>query len=180
MVNAWYMDGSSDDQRFLHQKNPNEDVSLDTLKSFGVEYFFFDVEGHEENPEYEKLRKDRGYSYQDVIAVSPTTLPNYEQKIKSFFEEHLHVDEEIRYCMDGSGYFDVRDPQDRWIRIELVKGDMIVLPAGIYHRFTLDTKNYIKAKRLFVGEPIWTPHNRPCDKMPARQQYVKNFITCQS
>ena len=50
-----------------------------------------------------------------------------------------------------AGYFDVRGEDEEWIRVACKKGDMIVLPEGIYHRFTLDSQDYIKViqQRLF-------------------------------
>jgi 1,2-dihydroxy-3-keto-5-methylthiopentene dioxygenase len=124
------------------------------------------------------IMKTRGYSYSDQVRVCPEHLPNFEAKIKAFYEEHIHYDEEIRYCMEGAGYFDVRDFDDQWVRIALSPGDMIILPEGIYHRFTCDASNYIKAMRLFVGEPVWTPYNRDAiveAKDQSRLKYLATF-----
>ncbi|XP_031477918.1 probable inactive acireductone dioxygenase 2 [Nymphaea colorata] len=174
-IQAWYMNDTNEDQRLPHHCNPEEYVSLEKLSELGVLYWHLNADDYENDEEFNKIRESRGYTYSDLITCCPDKLPNYEAKIQSFFEEHIHSDEEIRFCLEGSGYFDVRDLNDRWIRIWVKKGDMIVLPAGIYHRFTLDSDNYIMALRLFVGEPVWTPHNRPQDDHPARLDYIKAF-----
>lgn len=53
----------------------------------------------------------------------------------------------LRCVVYSTGYFDVRDFDDNWIRIKCEKGDMIVLPEGMYHRFTLNEKDYIKVSQ---------------------------------
>lgn len=169
-------DDKAGDQRLPHKQDPNIECTTARLAELGVLHWTLDADKFEGDPELEKIRQERGYSYQDIITVSPEKLANYEDKIKSFFEEHMHTDEEIRYILEGSGYFDVRAQDEKWIRISMGKGDMITLPAGMYHRFTLDDKNYIKAMRLFVGEPVWTPLNRPQDEHPIRKGYVQQFV----
>jgi 1,2-dihydroxy-3-keto-5-methylthiopentene dioxygenase len=142
------------------------------LERLGVLYYRLpQVEG------VDKLASERGYKNRDEITVSPEKMGDiYEDKVKSFFHEHLHEDEEIRYIRDGKGYFDVRSRGDEWVRIQLEKvrsrimslswqywrlkvfqvssihdqltihqDDLIVLPAGIYHRFTTDADNVTKS-----------------------------------
>lgn len=131
-----------------------------------------------DDPRLQAIREERGYTYSDQIECCPEKLPGYDMKILNFYEEHIHRDEEIRFCVDGSGYFDVRDQNDKWIRIAVRAGDLIILPEGIMHRYTNDTNNYIKAMRLFVGEPIWTPYNRTdiAEDDDSVIKYKKQFI----
>merc|ERR1712196_34859 len=81
--------------------------------------------------------------------------------------------------MAGCGYFDVRGKNDEWYRIQCVKGDLITLPKGMFHRFTTDESNYIKAMRLFQGEPVWTAVPIE-EKSEARTSYSNEFLGSES
>ena len=177
-IRAWYMDDDEvTDQRAPHRRDDDCDVSREQLDALGV-LQWSGIDGADD-PTLAKIKEDRGYTYTDVITVSPGKLEGYEQKIKNFFREHIHYDEEIRFCVDGTGYFDIRDKDNKWIRVSVEKGDLIILPEGSYHRFTCDEKDYILAMRLFVGEPVWTPYNRDeIDEKEneSRLKYVKAFF----
>ncbi len=103
------------DQRLAHDSGKT--VGVEDLTKLGVLYYRIgDVSGVDE------LAAERGYRNRDEITVSPEKMGAvYEDKVKSFFHEHLHEDEEIRYIRDGHGYFDVRNKGDQWVRIQLEK-----------------------------------------------------------
>ena len=108
------------DQRELHDSG--REIAADYLSKLGVLYYHFpDV------ADVDKLASNRHYKNRDMITVSPEKMGDvYEEKVKMFFNEHLHEDEEIRYIRDGTGFFDVRSEGDEWVRIQLEKDDLIV------------------------------------------------------
>ncbi|KAH8827277.1 Fe-ARD 1 [Flagelloscypha sp. PMI_526] len=175
-MRAYNFDNIPGDQRLPHDTNSTP-VSVDELKKLSVLYWEIPIDGNEIT-KIDAVAKERGYKNRDEINVSKAGLGDlYETKIKTFFEEHMHEDEEIRFILEGSGFFDVRDASsDQWIRIHVEQGDLLVVPAGIYHRFTLDTNDKIRAMRLFQDEPKWVPHNRSeeTDKNFHRVEYLKS------
>ncbi|KAF5322341.1 hypothetical protein D9619_002202 [Psilocybe cf. subviscida] len=176
-MRAYYFDNLPGDQRRPHDYVPSRPVSREILEKLNVKYWTIPVEGHA--PKIDALALEQGYKNRDMINVSREGLGEiYEQKMKTFFEEHMHEDEEIRYVLEGTGFFDVREtPTNEWIRLAVEPGDLVVIPAGIYHRFTLDERDMIKAMRLFQDEPKWVPHNRSeeTDVNPHRVNYLKNI-----
>ncbi|KAJ2895925.1 uncharacterized protein MKZ38_006043 [Zalerion maritima] len=171
-MKAYWYDNLPGDQRLPHDSG--KELSAEELGELGVIYHQVqDVEG------VNAIATKRGYKNRDEIVVSPEKMGDgYEEKVKMFFDEHLHEDEEIRYIKNGTGYFDVRSKGDEWVRIEVAKDDLLILPPGIYHRFTTAESNYIQAMRLFKEEPKWTPLNR-CEDLnsnPFRKEYVQQHL----
>ncbi|KAF8176918.1 Acireductone dioxygenase ARD family [Pholiota molesta] len=176
-MRAYYFDNLPGDQRLPHDCVPSRPVAPETLDKLSVKVWTIPVAGHE--AAVDALARERGYKNRDTIEVSKEGLGEiYEAKIKTFFEEHMHEDEEIRYILSGSGFFDVREtPTDEWIRVAMEPGDLLVIPAGIYHRFTLDEANRISALRLFQDEPKWAAYNRSeaTEANPHRREYLKSI-----
>ncbi|XP_013381806.1 1,2-dihydroxy-3-keto-5-methylthiopentene dioxygenase [Lingula anatina] len=179
MVRAWYFDNDEEGNKKLpHMTDPPQFVDLEGLKKIGVLYWKVDVDGDdmEDGGLVPKLKEERGYKHGDSIAISRELMPDYVDVSKMLYTEHLHPDEEIRLAVDGVAYFDVRDLEDKWIRIEISKGDLIILPAGLYHRFTLEQeKRFVKLERFFTEITRWTPYNRPADDHPSRVAYLKSM-----
>lgn len=169
-MKAYFHDNvESLDKREDHDSG--EELTVEQLKAIGVLAYHFD-----DLADVDELATQRKYVSRDVVEITPEKMGGpeaYAEKLRTFYAEHLHEDEEIRYILEGEGFFDVREEGDRWVRCKLTKGDLLILPAGIYHRFTLSTNDYVKALRLFREEPRWVAYNRPeADGNKYREQYL--------
>lgn len=175
MVKIYYY--KEDDMPMTAPHDSGEPVAVGELEKLGVFYKYIDVPAS-----VDILATERQYKNRDYITLDGATFPGGEEalnaKLDVFFSEHIHEDEEIRYIIDGTGYFDVRDNEDRWIRTLVEKYDLLILPAGIYHRFTLTDDKFVKALRLFKDEPKWVALNRTDDNTESnefRKEYVASL-----
>ncbi|KAJ3813494.1 Acireductone dioxygenase ARD family [Lentinula lateritia] len=176
---AYYFDNQPGDQRLPHHDSESSrSVDTEILSSIKVESWNIPVdEWYEEK--LDAIAKERAYKNRDVITLSKENLgEDFEEKIKVFYKEHIHEDDEIRYILSGGGFFDVRQAStNAWIRLAVSPGDLLVIPAGIYHRFTVNEGNMAQAVRLFKDEPKWMAIYRgeESDANPHRIRYLKSI-----
>lgn len=103
--------------------------------------------------ELDQLKEKMGYITEDIVVLSDKT-PNLESLMEKFKREHHHVDDEVRFVVDGSGIFPVKI-EDDIIDIHVEAGELIVVPAGARHWFELDENRKIKCIRVFKTPSGW-------------------------
>ncbi len=142
---------------FLDQ--PQQAVGAEKLYAEGIYYAQMPVDEEQYRAPLDAICRERGYVAQDQVHLSVST-PNLEPLLEKFFQEHLHTDEEIRFVLKGEGIFDLRDCDDRWMRVHVVPGDLLIVPPNKYHRFALTDAMNITCKRLFQNQDGWAALNR--------------------
>lgn len=108
--------------------------------------------------EIRDLASRRGYLTWDVIALSEAT-PNLEELLKKFEQVHTHTEDEVRAITAGKGIFIIKgDDETGYFDVELNAGDVISVPEGKPHFFTLMENKQIVAVRLFIETEGWIAH----------------------
>ncbi|HUX43926.1 MAG TPA: cupin domain-containing protein [Terracidiphilus sp.] len=106
--------------------------------------------------EISEMKRRGGYVTADVIDVNPET-PNLETMLAKFDKEHTHSEDEVRFILAGRGIFFLH-LAGQVISVEVGPGDMLRVPRGTTHWFTLCADRRIRAIRWFQDTAGWTPH----------------------
>ena len=106
--------------------------------------------------EIAEMKRRGGYVTADVIDVNAQT-PNLEVMLAKFDKEHTHDEDEVRFILSGRGIFFLHI-NARVASVEVGPGDMLRVPRGTTHWFTLCEDRRIRAIRWFQDTAGWTPH----------------------
>lgn len=135
-------------------RDDNKAIDQNVLEANGVIYRALPKEKAGYQPHLDELTKRRGYLTQDEVSLLPD-MPNLAQVLAKFDPEHKHDDDEVRFVLEGEGVFDIRSNDERWMRVVVEPGDLIVVPKGKHHRFELTEKKHIHCVRLFKDPAGW-------------------------
>jgi 1,2-dihydroxy-3-keto-5-methylthiopentene dioxygenase len=107
--------------------------------------------------EIRQLSAEGGYVTADVIDIHPTT-PNIDALLAKFDKEHWHDEDEVRFTIAGRGIFHINPQNGPVVAVTVTPGDLLVVPKGTLHWFTLGPERRIRTIRLFQDAAGWTPH----------------------
>jgi 1,2-dihydroxy-3-keto-5-methylthiopentene dioxygenase len=106
--------------------------------------------------EIDEMKRRGGYVTADVIDVKPET-PGLEAMLAKFDKEHTHSEDEVRFILSGRGIFFLH-LGGKVYSVEVGPGDMLRVPRGTTHWFTLCEDRRIRAIRWFQDTTGWAPH----------------------
>ena len=105
---------------------------------------------------FEDLKRHMGYMARDLIVIHED-VPGLGDLLRRFDSVHYHEDDEVRYVLEGSGYFGFVEPDGGQFLLEVAAGDYLNVPARTEHWFEMKQSRRIKAVRYFTDTTGWVP-----------------------
>lgn len=162
MARVRWMDGSAETKTITDEAGVHA-----ALATFGVDYEQWDLSRVSEaapanevltayRDEIDRMKKLGGYTTADVIDVTRDT-PGLDAMLAKFDKEHTHSEDEVRFILRGHGIFFLHVNDHPVLSVEVEAGDLIRVPRGTRHWFTLCADRRIRAIRWFQLASGWTP-----------------------
>jgi 1,2-dihydroxy-3-keto-5-methylthiopentene dioxygenase len=115
----------------------------------------------------DRLRKIGGYQSVDVVRMHPEH-PDREAMRGKFLSEHIHLDDEVRFFVEGAGAFYLRN-KEHVLQVVCTAGDLLSVPKHTRHWFDMGPRPMFAAIRLFTTPDGWVAEftgDRIADDMP--------------
>jgi 1,2-dihydroxy-3-keto-5-methylthiopentene dioxygenase len=141
-LNAWPAPTAPRAQALLAQKSLNDGEKEELLKAV--------------DNRFQELRASKGYSTRDMVVIHED-IPGLPDMLAKFDKIHYHTDDEVRYILEGRGYFGFVEPDGNQFLLEVGAGDYINVPANAEHWFEMRDSKRIKAVRYFIDTSGWAP-----------------------
>ena len=138
--------------------NPKEVAcSPDELRAEGIECGEFDPKAVGDIAT--RVKRERSLAQHDDVRLTPAD----EAKIAREADEHAHMEDEVRLVVEGEAVYDVRARDERWLRLQVKAGDLVVIPSHRYHRFLLGATGVVRFVQPFSERPALIPLYRASD-----------------
>eukprot|EP01061_Rhynchopus_euleeides_P009967 TRINITY_DN19285_c0_g1_i3.p1 TRINITY_DN19285_c0_g1~~TRINITY_DN19285_c0_g1_i3.p1 ORF type:complete len:334 (+),score=67.69 TRINITY_DN19285_c0_g1_i3:209-1210(+) len=167
---AWLLspDGSLPDltsaAKYHNRRRDSSYLSQDLLQGIGVVYMKLPTSSLDQ---LNSLCDERGYTSLNREEFCPSS-----DHLEEWYSEQYNTSEYIAFVLSGSCYFDFRDDNHEFVRVQLQEGDLLIIPPGIFHRGTLDQAGNVSLLKCFMGENQVVFREGAQTQLEVRAQYL--------
>ncbi|VDN84489.1 unnamed protein product [Brugia pahangi] len=152
-MKIWHMEQYPiGDRRLPHHVYPPKLYTTDQLQAIaGVVSYKVDIDDvNAMKKRISRVKAERKMTTTDIFTLDQNTN-KFEEKLEQLYEPVAKDVDSAFLVTDGSAYYDIEIDDDDWIRINVERGDLIIIPSGRNHRFTLTTQVFIYSfVQLFI------------------------------
>ncbi|VDK80582.1 unnamed protein product [Litomosoides sigmodontis] len=143
------------DRRLPHHIYPPKLYTSDQLQALtGVISYKVDVDdANAMKKRISRVKAERKLKTSDIFTLHEN-MTEFDRKLEELYNPIAKDVDSIFLVMDGSAYYDIELDEDDWIRINVERGDLIIIPRGRSYRFTLTPQNNVVIQRFFGTQNI--------------------------
>ncbi|KJH50560.1 ARD/ARD' family protein [Dictyocaulus viviparus] len=144
------------DRRLPHHIFPPKKITVDQLFQLTGVVDMNDTTAMKKR--LSRVKSEREVNSSDLLTINDS-IPDFDEKVivmgklEEYYEPTTKNLDVVALVMDGNCYYDIEPEEDEWIRIHLERGDLIVIPKGVSHRFTVTPQNYVQIQRFLPKKP---------------------------